>query len=558
MGKYGHLVGGLRPRRNKFDLSYRVNGTCDMGQLIPIYLTDVIPADTFSLSNEIVCRMQPLRVPIMHEITISTHYFFVPYRILWDQWEDWIASKEGTDDLSLPSFSPTVQNPAITMGFGSLWDFFGFPIVSSLGIDSPETYQTVRPNLWPWMAYSRIYNDYYRDQNLQQEIPIDNPAQLAYVPLNRNWRKDYFTSALPFRQAGQAPAFPVDVLIEASSGITSPLQVKNDLTGQSYSGIQHLYRLYNNTGPLTEGMRSAQNVTGAEYSILELKNPPHTTDVPGANTLQTYISGASLEYALSGKSATFNVHDMRLTVQLQKWLERNARGGRRYTEFLRSHFGVSPSDSRLDRPEYIGGTKQPLIISEVVQTGATGSGTTPQGTMVGHGLAADGQYVGKYHVEEYGLIMGILSIMPKPSYQTGINRAWLRDQPTDYYFPEFAHLSEQAVLGAEIFYTFGKRAGDIFTFGYQGQYDEYRTAHDIVCNEMRRPAGDAAQRLNYWNLTRVFDVLPNLNSEFITCVPDKRIFEVQNAPGIIYNVRNNVSAVRPMPQIAEPGLVDHF
>jgi hypothetical protein len=265
------------------------------------------------------------------------------------------------------------------------------------------------------------------------------------------------------------------------------------------------------------------------------------------------------------------VSDLRLAFQTQKWLERNARAGTRYTEFLRSHFGVSPTDARLDRPEYIGGTKMPVIVSEVLQTSQTNSSTSTKGasilgTMGGHGLAADGQYAGSCNVQEYGIIVGLLSVMPKPSYQDGINRQWLRRLPTDFYFPEFARLSEQAIKQVEIFAGFGS-ADDTRTFGYTGQYDEMRIKNDMVCSEMRKLAPtpsfpNGRDQLSYWNLTRHFlkggDDIPQLNSEFITCVPRKDIFLVQDVPGLIVNCQNIIRAVRPMPALAEPGLIDHF
>ena len=223
--------------------------------------------------------------------------------------------------------------------------------------------------------------------------------------------------------------------------------------------------------------------------------------------------------------------------QIQKWLERNARSGVRYTEFLRSHFGVSPRDDRLQRPEYVGGSKSPIIVSEVLQTSETG--TSPQGNMAGHGISASSTYCGKYRATEYGVMMGIMSIMPRSMYQQGINRQWMRKTKYDYYFPEFANLSEQAVKNYEL-YVSGDNTADDLIFGYQGRYDEMRTKQNMVCGQMRNT-------FSYWHLGRIFSSQPALNSSFITCVPRKDIFAAPSEPGLIVQIANLIKAWRPMP-----------
>jgi hypothetical protein len=252
-------------------------------------------------------------------------------------------------------------------------------------------------------------------------------------------------------------------------------------------------------------------------------------------------------------AATFDVSDLRLAFQIQKWMERNARAGVRYTEFLRAHFGVAPRDERLQRPEYIGGSKSPIIISEVLQTSQSTQGTagSPQGNMAGHGLTADRTRAARYRVSEYGWILGIMSVMPRTAYQQGVNRQFLRRTKFDHYFAEFAHLSEQAIENVELVATNDENynAG---IFGYQGRYDELRYMPSRVCGNMR-------QLYDYWHLGRKFSLTspPLLNEEFIKCVPDKRIFAVQNEDGLIVNVANIIRAVRPMPIMSNPGLIDH-
>ena len=248
--------------------------------------------------------------------------------------------------------------------------------------------------------------------------------------------------------------------------------------------------------------------------------------------------------------STFDVNDLRLAFQIQKWMERNARAGVRYTEFLQAHFGVYPRDERLQRPEYIGGTKNPVIVSEVLQTSSTDA-TSPQGNMAGHGINVQQGYVGKYHVKEYGLIMGLMSIMPKPAYMQGINRQWLRETRYDFYFPEFANLSEQAIMTAEIYNVPGTPAVTARSvFGFQGRYDEMRVKQNLI-------TGDFRDTFNYWHLGREFANVPLLNDSFLQCNPTKRYLAVQNEPAFLCNFGNVIKAFRPLPVIAEPGFIDH-
>ena len=263
---------------------------------------------------------------------------------------------------------------------------------------------------------------------------------------------------------------------------------------------------------------------------------------------KTWLNNNSID--LSGAS-TFNVSDLRLAFQIQRWMERNARGGARYTESLRAHFGISPRDERLQRAEYIGGSKSNIIVSEVLKTST--DGTTPQGTMAGHGLAASVNYISKYHVQEYGLIIGVLSVMPEAMYQQGINRQWLRKTKYDFYWPEFANLSEQAITQEEI-YASAVEAENKVIWGYQGRYSEMRYKPNMVAGQMR-------STFDYWHLGRKFTSAPNLNSSFVkfdgTQATYKRIFAAPSVPGLIVLFGNKIRALRPMPYEPEPGLIDH-
>ena len=427
-------VGGLHPGRSVFDLSYQKLFTCDMGQLIPIMCEEMIPGDKFEVGNDIVIRFQPLVAPVLHEINAYVHYFFVPNRLMWDGWQDFITGGiDGNNTSVLPRFDYGTN----WIAPGTLWDYFGFP---------PDVQPAgATPLVFPWYAYNLVYNEFYRDETLVSPRPLNFP-----FVANRAWEKDYFTSALPWQQRGTAPALPI-------SGVTHAIfQGTVDTTSPAW--VQANGLMYD---PTTKKLGSTNpGIAGFKADWLNQNN----VDLSSATT--------------------FNVADLRLAFQIQKWMERNARGGVRYTEFLQSHFGVSPRDDRLQRPEYLGGSKSPVIISEVLQTSATVSGS-PQANMAGHGITVDRTFACKYTAQEFGVIIGIMSVMPRAVYTQGINRQWLRASRYDYPFPEFANLSEQAVIQAEVFATHNNSSENTKIFGYQGRFDELRYKPSMVCANLR-------------------------------------------------------------------------
>ena len=519
-------VGALYPKRSAFDLSYSKLFDCDMGQLIPVMCDEVVPGDHFTISNEIVLRMQPMLAPILSEINITTHYFFVPYRILWDNFEDFITGGvDGNFEGSPPTLLDFMEK--FPSEKGSILDYFGFPIGANITM-TPDN----APSSFPVSAYNKIYNEFYRDQNLIEEIDEQN-TEVLY----RAWDKDYFTSALPWVQRGTVPALPVNTFIDGSfvTNINTSVSASTGIgaNGTFTLGGKNFRTQSGAWGTTTSG--DAQNVqySGGLY----------------ASTSVNAQSTANTDAELVALSTAFNVADLRLAFQISRWQERNARAGSRYTEFLHAHFGVFPRDDRLQRPEYIGGSKSPVIISEVLQTSSTDE-TSPQGNMAGHGISVDRMFVGKYFVKEFGLIMGLMSITPKPSYNPqGVHRQWLRRTRFDYYFREFANLSEQAITNAEIYVQGNEQ--DRKVFGFQGRFDELRVKNNMVANNMR-------DIFDYWHPSRKFDDQPLLNQSFIECKPSKRIFAVQNEPGLIIHYANKIKAIRPMPVIGEPGMVDHF
>jgi len=491
-------VSKLRPGRSVFDLSYEKKFTCDMGQLIVACADEYVPGDSVKIGNEIVLRWQPLVAPILHEVNIYVHYFFVPYRLLWDEWEDFITGGPQGDLEPIP---PTWIPDATSNAEGTLWDYMGFPI----NVIPDGAY----PLSFPRTAYNFIYNEYYRDQTLQEPVELDQ-NNILY----RAWEKDYFTSSLPWQQRSEiAPSLPI-------AGTTSAVWPA------SLGGTDVAMEINAATGPPA--------VPANDGTKWALEN--NTIDLSSATS--------------------FDIADLREVVQVQKFLERNARVGARYTEFLQAHFGMSPKDDRLDRPEYIGGTKSSVIISEVLSTVPTDLGGEAQGTLAGHGITADRNFAGSYKVKEFGLIMGIMSVMPRSAYQQGINRQWLRRTKYDFYFPEFAHLSEQGIEQAEIYAT-GVAAENTTLFGYQGKYDEMRVKQNMVANWMRT---NATISFDYWHLARAFESAPILDETFISTEGNirKDIFAVPSEPGLIVNFANKIRAVRPMPAASDPGLMDHF
>lgn len=525
-------VRALKPPKSVFNLSYEKKFDFDFGQLIPVCCEEMVPGDTFKVGNEIIIRFNPLFAPILQEINGYVHYFFVPSRLIWSDWEKFIVGpKEGeADTLALPRFHPVISASTYSseQAFGpySLYDYFGFPLLKDASNDwsYPGRSTTVgqpgymfRPLAFPWRCYNLIWNEYYMDENLQTPVDLDQP-----LVLHRNWAKDYFTSALESQQRGTAPAISMKGLIPIIAG------------GRS--------------GALPDEVYAVLGTTPSESSV-------YANMSTGAAVGKTLVGDL-------GEGVGIDVSEMRTAFQVQKWMERNMRCGVRYTEFLHAHYGVSPRDDRLQRPEYLGGSKSPIIVSEVVQTANDTSQSTGTGSLYGKGITADRNFICTYHAKEFGYLVGILSVMPKATYQQGVDRKWLRKSRFDFYSPEFAHLSEQPVSNEELFafpgitdngdLTDPKGNGDLF--GFQAPWNEMRANNSKVCGALR-------DTLDFWHLGRQFSTLPQLNSDFITCDATrddlKRIFQVPSVPGMICNFANIITAIRPLPKFGEPGLIDH-
>lgn len=561
-----------KPKRNKFNLNHENLLTTDFGLLTPIFCQEVVPGDTFKMSTEILVKMLALRAPIMGRVDVYTHFFFVPYRLIWDDFKEFITGGEnGTSTppyplFKMPSDASFNTSMALRLNAGSLADYLGFPIYRSgnfPGGQRPNADGNLTPRYsagigpgdvvskLPFNAYNLIWNEYYRDQNLQEPIELHTNSNeelvtdFGYFDLKyRAWRKDYFTSALPFVQRGP------EVTLGGGSTINNPLFVTENydmnLSGNTNNRITASFGYKNNT---------SQTGTGNEF-LLQVGNNTTTNNIPQSVT--KIVGDAAAE-------GGFTMNELRRSMRVQEWLEKNARGGARYIEQILSHFGVRSSDSRLQRPEYLGGGVQPVVISELLQTSESTS-NSPQGTQTGNGVSLGRTNQFKCFFEEHGLVMGIMSIVPNAIYHQGVPRQWLRRDKFDFLWPEFAHLGEQPIYNEELMHlndTLETEAPmNKGVWGYTPRYAEYRYIPSSV-------HGDFLSTLDYWTLARTFNgnlgdgttipKVPGLNGDFISVKPSDadNIFPVQSGnnpnPGRLYvQTYFHLEAKRPLPKYGTP------
>lgn len=512
-----------KPKRNFFDLSHERKFSLDMGYLVPIMCQEVLPADSFSVVNQQLLRFAPMLAPVMHKVDVYTHYFFVPNRIIWDNWDEFITGNQG--QAPEPAF-PYVQIPGNQPG--TLADYMGIPAVTMN--------QPLRISALPFAAYNKIYNEYYRDQNLQpDELYCDlvdgNNTNALYttvlgLPRKRAWEHDYFTSALPFTQKGEEVMLTFDT--ESAVPITF--------------NYNHPDSIHNPTAVNFPAMQDGLVVDRDSQLDIQSLETRFTDDNGNAYYSRTSIdNSANLSIDLSG-SYLMTVNELRKAVQLQKWLELNARAGSRYIETILAHFGVRSDDARLQRPEYLGGGKSAVSISEVLQTSESAS--TPQGTMAGHGINYGESHEFKAYFKEHGYVIGIMSVMPKTNYQQGVPKHFLKNNKLDFYWNTFAHLGEQEIKKVELYVNSANRDE---VFGYVPRYSEYKFINSSV-------HGDFTNSLDFWHMGRIFENEPELNSDFIECNATDRIFAVtdDNVHSLWCHLYQQVKAVRPMPVFGTP------
>lgn len=511
-----------KPKSNKFDLSHEVKMSGNMGKLLPILCSEVIPGDKFRVNSEIMMRYAPMLAPIMHRVNVFTHYFFVPNRLIHNEWEDFITGgREGTSQPVLPYLTLNDANMgAGHFGFGSLADYLGVPQTPSESILNPLNISAL-----PFRAYQMIYNEYYRDQNVQAPVEFGvgsgnaNADIVALAALrDRAWEKDYFTSALPWAQRGNAVTVPVSG--ESDLITYLPISKVYDEDGNAPTAGQLIGNGSTIQDDLTVG-KSGVGVNGEKGRIENIDT-------------------------VSFSDAEFSINELRRSIKLQEWLEKNARGGARYIEQILSHFGVTSSDARLQRPEYLGGGKAPTVISEVLSTVNNAEDSQPLGNMGGHAISIGRTNGFNKRFEEHGYIIGIMSVLPRTGYQQGVPRHFLRQTKLDFAWPEFAHLGEQEVFNSEL-YLDQDAANHRSTFGYQSRYAEYKFMPS-------RSAGDFKSSLQYWHMNRIFTAPPVLNESFIKSNPTERIFAVEGEDlhHLYCQIYHNVSALRPLPYFGTP------
>ena len=495
-------------QRSTFNRVHGLKTTFDSGLLVPIYVDEVLPGDTFQCNATGFGRLATPIYPIMDNMYVETFFFFVPNRLIWDNWEKFNGAQDNPGD-STDYLVPQITGATITGN--SLYDYMGLPTAVA-GIEFNNLHGR---------AYNLIWNEWFRDENLQDSLVVDKgdgPDTLTdYTLQKRGKRHDYFTSALPWPQKGDAVQLPL--------GTSAPIAMDGPL-----------YPTTNRVGVYSTS--AAADSTMYDNGRLMLHGP--TT--PPDNVLYADLSDAT--------AATIN--QLREAFQIQRLYERDARGGTRYTEILQSHFGVTSPDARLQRPEYLGGQKTELQMQPVPQTSSTDA-TSPQGNLSALGTLQSRGGFNKSFVE-HGVLIGMACVFADLTYQQGMNRMWSRRDRWDFYWPALAHLGEQAILNQEI-YAQGT-SDDALTFGYQERYAEYRYKPSQLTGKMR---SNATGSLDVWHLSQDFTALPALNASFIEENPPvDRIIAVTDEPQMIWDWYFDLKTTRPMPVYSVPGLIDHF
>nr|DAI95173.1 MAG TPA: Capsid protein [Microviridae sp.] len=537
-------------KRTKFDRSHVYKTTFNSGKLIPVFVDEVLPGDTSRLSVNYFGRLATPIKPIMDNIYFDWFFFFVPNRLVWDHWQNFCFEQEDPDDTTdyvIPTV--TAGSNSKNVYVGTLWDYFGLPVNTSGNLSGI--------NALPFRCVYLIWNEWFRDENLQKSVKIQKGDANAVLDSSRSadqpsWvfesgtstvpgfacpprgkRHDYFTSALPWTQKGPG--------VSIGLAGTAPVQGSFSISGFKTGTV---------TAEDTQNSLQALAVAGKNGRI---SGYPEITSWPTNNVTVGGLTQSGL-FANLDESSIFTINSLRTAFQMQKFYERLARGGSRYTEVLRSFFGVVSPDARLQRPEFLGSFTKMVSVNPIAQTSATDD-TSPQGNLSAYGVTA-----AKFHgftksFVEHGYVIGFVSARADLTYQQGINKMWLRSTVYDFYWPTFAHLGEQAIELREI-YAQGT-SSDTTVFGYQERYAEYRYKPSQITGKFRSSVTGGS--LDKWHLSQFFKNAPTLNEEFITENPPiERIVAVTSEPEFLLDIGFRYTTVRPMPMFGTPGLVDHF
>lgn len=559
-------------KRTKFDRSHVYKTTFNSGKLIPVFIDEVLPGDTTRMSVNYFARLATPIKPIMDNIYLDWFFFFVPNRLVWEHWQNFCFEQEDPDDSTdyvIPAVSATGNSENAYIG--SLWDYFGLPVNTSGNLSGISAL--------PFRGVYLIWNEWFRDENLQKSVKIQkgdtnevlNSARAAEQPSwvfssgtsivpglacpPRGKRHDYFTSALPWTQKGPG----VSIGLAGTASIVDPTPGTGFLLHSTDSELAAV-SAYGGDASSSGGKRIAKGTNSISFNhyasnysgVGGFAGNTDGSITMSAQASSTYLGNDS--YVDLDTSSIFTINSLRTAFQMQKFYERLARGGSRYTEVLRSFFGVVSPDARLQRPEFLGSFTKMVNVNPIAQTSATDT-TSPQGNLSAYGVTA-----AKFHgftksFVEHGYVFGFVCARADLTYQQGINKMWLRSTVYDFYWPTFAHLGEQAIELREI-YAQGTEA-DTTVFGYQERYAEYRYKPSQITGKFRSSVVSGS--LDVWHLSQFFKNAPTLNEEFITENPPiKRIIAVQDEPEFLLDVGFRYTTVRPMPMFGTPGLVDHF
>ena len=535
-------------RRSVFDRSHVYKTTFNEGQLIPYFVDEVIPGDTFTLNPVEFCRLATPVVPFMDNIYIESFFFFVPSRLVYDKWVNLCGEQENPED-STDYLVPTVSLSGDMTN--KIPDYMGIACATG-------SFKNISVNSLPFRAYWLIWNEWFRDENLQKAVKVSKgesntvlepmgqstanpnyglPSGVSnwYDPAPRGKRYDYFCGALPWPQKGEA----VDLPLGATASITgvSALGNVNQHIGSLSSPFTSVLEDYGNNGHYFPTSR-VPNSTLTDFIASDIPKMPSVSSPWVAD--------------LSNASA-ITINSLRQAFMLQRYYEIDARGGTRYTEKLQAHFGVTNPDARLQRPEFLGSHSSMMNINPVTQTSSTDS-TTPQGNLAAFGLNAQRYHAFTKSFSEFGYVIGLINVRADLTYQQGVNKMWLRSDVLDFYWPSFAHLGEQTIKNIEI-YCQGND-DDKKVFGYQERYAEYRYKPSLITGQFR---STYKQPLDIWHLSQKFASLPTLSDEFIQDHPPiSRVVAVPSYPHFLLDVKFNLKCIRPMPMFGIPGMMGHF